>query len=181
MNETKITGVCGFGKDYTEREIALFAGLGFAGHTEIMPAMELYRIAARVVFAKNRQGVWVECLRRACAAIDACKPYRHTPEFEVLINPSVSSEVAAGITAPIVHPNGTPAVSLVLELTNVVNFLEDVYKALKQAAPNGRDYSPTPGLMEKAVKQFQRRLKTVDDLKDELEVEIGLIEAQRGE
>ena len=79
------------------------------------------------------------------------------------------------IIAPIVHMNGTSRAELELQLQNAYMSLHNAYDAMKRAAPNGRDYYPVPGLMERAVEQHMRRLREVGDVMDEIEAELGML------
>ena len=83
------------------------------------------------------------------------------------------------IVTPIVHLNGTSKAMLLEELDGAYRALDDALCAMAQAAPNGRDYYPEPGRMEKAVAQHERRMRTIRDLRDELEREVGMIEGWR--
>ena len=83
------------------------------------------------------------------------------------------------IIAPIIHLNGTSAEHLLNHLFDAYNGLQDAYERLKLCAPNGRDFYPEPGRMDKAEAQHRRRLQTVHDLMNELEREIELIQEQR--
>lgn len=79
------------------------------------------------------------------------------------------------LVIPIVHLNGTSRESLIDNLSEVYNALEDVRGKLKQAAPNGRDYYPDPGRMDLAVAQHRRRLSAIDALQNEIEAEMEAI------
>lgn len=72
--------------DYSEKELKLFEALGLSYLTDRLYAVELYKIAARNAFIENLSGPLAVSLRRCCAAIDKCSPYRRTPEFDALIN-----------------------------------------------------------------------------------------------
>lgn len=53
----------------------------------------LYRMCVEKVFVENMTGPAVEALRRVYAAIQSCKPYRLTPEFEELASMEPTSRL----------------------------------------------------------------------------------------
>jgi hypothetical protein len=73
---------------------------------------------------------------------------------------------------PIIHMNGTSADRLCEALSDAYYAASKLMDALKQCAPNGRDYYPMPGLMEKAVEQHGARMQSVTDLQTAIEKEI---------
>jgi hypothetical protein len=83
------------------------------------------------------------------------------------------------IVLPIIHMNGTSAKSLIEERNMAYNALQEAYGFLKHMAPNGRDYYPEPGRMEKATAQHLRRLSVIHDLMNELEFEIAEIDSPK--
>lgn len=83
------------------------------------------------------------------------------------------------LVAPIVHLNGTSKERLLDALGEAWNALTvTAYDALKETAPNGRDYYPVPGLLEKATDQHMRRLKALDELAEEISQLMELVDAQ---
>ena len=82
------------------------------------------------------------------------------------------------VVVPIVHMNGTSRAELLKLRKAAYLALREAEKALMQMSPNGRDYYPEPGLMEKALTQHDRRLKTVAGLMDELVIEADRIECE---
>jgi len=75
---------------------------------------------------------------------------------------------------PTIHLNGTSADSLLDSLGAAADALEAAYQALKQTAPNGRDYYPQgPAAMGAARSEHEARLKKIDQVKDEIEAMIG--------
>lgn len=82
------------------------------------------------------------------------------------------------LIAPIVHLNGTSKESLLEARQEVYDALNEAYRALREIAPNGRDYYVKPGLMEKAVEQHRRRQQVLDDLMKEIEAEMEAIDGQ---
>lgn len=83
------------------------------------------------------------------------------------------------VVSPIVHLNGTSAERLIEQLSDVYDAAEQLYAALKQAAPNGRDYYPEPGRLERAIAQHRQRMAAVQAIQASVEAEIAAIEAQR--
>ena len=71
---------------YSTNEWRLIKALGFQELGEIIDSpTALYRIMVEYVFRKNLKGNHVEALRRAYNALNVCKPYRMTPEFDELV------------------------------------------------------------------------------------------------
>lgn len=79
------------------------------------------------------------------------------------------------IITPIIHLNGTSKAMLIEELSRAYDAIQSAFYAMGRAAPNGRDYYPEPGRMEKALEQHTRRMKTLSALMDEIETEISMI------
>jgi hypothetical protein len=77
---------------------------------------------------------------------------------------------------PIIHLNGTSKESLLEMRERLYAALGDAEKALCAMVPNGRDFYPSPGLMDQAVSQHQRRLKMLGSLIAEIEQETIAIE-----
>jgi hypothetical protein len=80
------------------------------------------------------------------------------------------------IVLPIIHSNGTAPDRLIADLVEAADKLKDAYDKMKQCAPNGRDYYPEAGRMEKAESQHRRRLLAIQDLYEELENEIRAVD-----
>lgn len=71
---------------------------------------------------------------------------------------------------PTIHDNGTSKERLVAALCNVSEKLDEVFAALKQTAPNGRDYYPQgPEAMEKARQEHDDRCRRLDAFKKEID------------
>jgi hypothetical protein len=79
------------------------------------------------------------------------------------------------VVAPIVHLNGTSREQLLEVREAAYAALDEAYTALKQTAPNGRDYYPEPGLLEKAQEQHSRRLRLIDAVMTSLQTEMYCI------
>ena len=75
------------------------------------------------------------------------------------------------IVVPFVHTNGTSRAALLEHLERSYRALAEATQALKNGAPNARDYYPEPGRYELAREQHFRRLRTLADLQDELVAE----------
>lgn len=84
----------------------------------------------------------------------------------------------ANVIFPCVHFNGTPKSRLIENLCEVRQKLNETYEALKQAGPNGRDYYPVPGLMDKAIEQHRQRQLALDSLLASIDAEIDAIDKQ---
>jgi hypothetical protein len=65
---------------------------------------------------------------------------------------------------PIIHSNGTSKEELVELRCECGRVLSHAMEALGAMAPNGRDYYPKPGLIEKALDQHWKRMKMLKDL-----------------
>jgi len=71
---------------------------------------------------------------------------------------------------PLIHLNGTSKDSLVEDLCNASQALNDAYDALKRTAPNGRDYYPLGAIaFEKAIAEHNERLRSLDAIKAEID------------
>jgi hypothetical protein len=80
----------------------------------------------------------------------------------------------ATLTLPIVHSNGTSKRELIDLRTSAAYALREALEALKQMAPNGRDYYVSregAAHFNRARAQHERRLAAVDQLRRELEAE----------
>jgi hypothetical protein len=73
---------------------------------------------------------------------------------------------------PIVHLNGTTRTELVELRANCVDSLREAGRMLAAMAPNGRDYYPEPGRMDRAVEQHDRRMNALRELINEIEAEM---------
>lgn len=82
------------------------------------------------------------------------------------------------IITPIVHLNGTSMDSLISDRCDAYAAIQTALETLAKVGPNGRDFYPEPGRMDKAVAQHQRRMKVLSDLMAEIEEECRLIEEQ---
>jgi len=71
---------------------------------------------------------------------------------------------------PCIHLNGTSKERLIESLCAASQALDLAYSALKQTAPNGRDYYPIgPGALERATAEHFGRLRKLDDVKKEID------------
>jgi len=72
------------GTDYSEKEIKLIETFGY-GDLLSVNAPSLYRMMAEKAFIADMKGPHVESLRRCMKAIQECKIYRLTKEWDDLI------------------------------------------------------------------------------------------------
>ncbi len=80
---------------------------------------------------------------------------------------------------PDIHMNGTSKEALVDALCDASFALNAAYEALKQTAPNGRDYYTLgPLAIGHATNQHMSRLRRLDDIKREIDTIIEGVEAQ---
>lgn len=71
---------------------------------------------------------------------------------------------------PTIHLNGTSKESLVDSLCTASFALDAAYTALKQTAPNGRDYYPQgPAALQQAESEHLDRLRRLDAIKSEID------------
>lgn len=74
------------------------------------------------------------------------------------------------MTLPTIHLNGTSKERLVDALCDASNALNEAYEALKQTAPNGRDYYPQGNdALAAATSEHMDRLRRLDAIKDEVD------------
>lgn len=81
------------------------------------------------------------------------------------------------LVIPFVHLNGTSKSELLALREQVYAALDEAAAALRQMAPNGRDYYLEPGRFEEAVAQHDSRIKAIRDIMAELEKECEAINA----
>jgi hypothetical protein len=71
---------------------------------------------------------------------------------------------------PCIHLNGTSKDRLIEDLCKASHALNEAYEALKQTAPNGRDYYPLgPDAFKQADKEHVDRLRRLDAIKGEVD------------
>lgn len=74
------------------------------------------------------------------------------------------------MTLPTIHLNGTSPDRLIADLCAASSALDAAYEALKQTAPNGRDWYPQgPAAMAAAEAEHMSRLRRVDEVKKEVD------------
>jgi len=71
--------------EYSNAEQEMFDALGMSHLAEFMEPYWLYQEAMKTVFMDDAIGTAVEALRRGFKAMQNCKPYRMTPEFDALV------------------------------------------------------------------------------------------------
>ncbi len=72
---------------------------------------------------------------------------------------------------PVVHMNGTSGRELLELRENVYAAINEAISALARMAPNGRDYYPVPGLMERALAQHGERMRALGAVLASIEAE----------
>lgn len=71
---------------------------------------------------------------------------------------------------PTIHLNGTSSERLIDALCDASAALDAAYVAIKQTAPNGRDYYPQgPDALRIATEEHSARLRAVDAVKAEID------------
>jgi hypothetical protein len=74
------------------------------------------------------------------------------------------------MTVPTIHLNGTSKQSLIDGLCDASDALNTAYEALKQTAPNGRDYyTQGPQALAAATDEHLDRLRRLDAIKAEID------------
>lgn len=70
---------------------------------------------------------------------------------------------------PTIHLNGTSKEQLLDDLGEASNALDAAYRALKECAPNGRDYYPQgAAALRQATEEHLDRLRRLDAIKAEV-------------
>ena len=82
------------------------------------------------------------------------------------------------IVTPLIHLNGSGKRALLDQLCAAYRAVQDAMGALRQAYPNGRDYYPEPGRLQKAEAQYQARMAHLHAVADSLESEAEAIQTQ---
>jgi hypothetical protein len=77
------------------------------------------------------------------------------------------------VILPIIHLNGDRKETLVRHIEAAFDALSAAYDALKDCAPNGRNYYPAPGRMEDALAQHIARQEAVVGVMDSLCAELA--------
>lgn len=72
---------------------------------------------------------------------------------------------------PIIHLNGDSKEALMSQRCDALLAIQEAMDSLRGMAPNGRNYYPVDGLMEKAQAQQRRRAAVLQALYDEIEAE----------
>lgn len=81
------------------------------------------------------------------------------------------------LVLPYLHDNGSSKARLVSVRIRAYGELDEAMNALKSLAPNPRDYGS--GSFADAVAQHERRLRALQFLMDEIEIECKYIEAAK--
>ena len=82
------------------------------------------------------------------------------------------------IITPIIHLNGSGKRALVDQLCTAYRAVQDAMTALRHASPNGRDYYPEEGRLQKAEAQYWARQASLQAVADSLEAEAEAIQTE---
>jgi hypothetical protein len=83
------------------------------------------------------------------------------------------------MTVPTIHLNGTSKARLIDALCNASDALNAAYAALRETAPNGRDYYPQgPAALPAATNEHLDRLRRLDAIKAEIDALAQAIDQQ---
>lgn len=85
------------------------------------------------------------------------------------------------IVIPIIHTNGDRASTLIDALRTTYKTLRTAQVALRETAPNARNFYLVQGIFDKAVAQHRRRIETLIALQQEVLEELEGIEDQTRE
>ena len=80
------------------------------------------------------------------------------------------------IITPIIHLNGSGKRALLDQLCTANRSVHNAMDALRQASPNGRDYYPDPGRLQKAEAQYRARMEHLEAVADSLIAEAEAIQ-----
>ena len=72
--------------DYSRKELALIKHYGFEDLIPSVPPVSLYRVIIEHAFIRGEENAFQYSLRRVARALQQCRPYRMTPEFDALID-----------------------------------------------------------------------------------------------
>lgn len=81
------------------------------------------------------------------------------------------------VITPIIHLNGDRKETLIRNLKTAYDALSAARKALRECAPNGRNYYPVPGRLQQAEAQHRARQEAVQAVMESLVAEVEGIEA----
>ena len=85
------------------------------------------------------------------------------------------------IIVPTIHPNGDTAKTLIEQLLSVRNALVSTTGALRDAAPNARNYYPQGDMAFTAARnQYNRRMDALLNIQDEILADLRGIQKQKG-
>ena len=73
------------------------------------------------------------------------------------------------LVMPQINLNGSSRGSLVEQQCEVLEHLREVYRAMGEASPNGRDYQFRPAEFRPAQEAWQERVKMIHSLMQEIE------------
>jgi len=132
------------------------------------PGWNRYKLNGRVIWENPANKGWATAMLVEDRHVD----HHYTTTLEEAFRYAIH---AGSLVLPVVHLNGTSREELMDQREKAWEAIGDAFEAVKQMAPNGRDYYPIDGLLEKAIEQHKRRLRTLQELQDELQEEIDRI------
>jgi hypothetical protein len=88
------------------------------------------------------------------------------------------SRTTIPVITPIIHLNGNRKETLIANLEEAYRALRTAQDALRECAPNGRNYYPEPGRLAQAEAQYRTRQEHLQAVCDSLLVEVEKIEEE---
>ena len=82
------------------------------------------------------------------------------------------------VVTPIIHLNGDRKQTLIAQLHNAYAAINQAYTVLSQCSPNGRNYYPEPGRLEKAQAQHWGRQDQLSAVLNSLKAEMDQIDEE---
>lgn len=83
------------------------------------------------------------------------------------------------IITPIIHLNGDQRETLLANLQHAYTAVRSAIEALQQCSPNGRNFYPEPGRLQKAEAQHAERMAHLDAVSRSLQAEAIAIDQER--
>jgi len=80
------------------------------------------------------------------------------------------------VVTPIIHMNGDRKDTLIRNLEDAYRAVRAAQLALRECAPNGRNYYPEPGRFERARAQYDARMAQLERVIESLDAEARKIE-----
>jgi len=82
------------------------------------------------------------------------------------------------VITPIIHLNGDRREALMAQLEHAYHAVSAAMDALRQCAPNGRNYYPEVGRFDKAETQYEGRMAHLRAVRDSLQAEVIKIQQE---